>query len=55
MKIKCLDFHRLEWNRPLVRYYVKFADGRIIRLLAHDAVDAKDAVDDGTVVEYGNE
>jgi len=52
--IRCIDFHRLEWtHRELKLYYVKLQNGKVFRVWAHDATDAKDMVDDGTVEQYG--
>ncbi len=54
--MKCIDFHKPEWtHRTLSKYYVKFRDGRKIYVWAWDATDVMDAVDNGTVIEYGTE
>lgn len=53
--VRSLEFHQDEWShRPLRRYAVQLEDGRVFVMWAHDAVDAREAVDDGTVVLYGS-
>lgn len=50
--MRCLDFPN-DW-RPLKLYYIKYENGSVRLVWAHDMVDMLDALGRENVIEYGS-
>lgn len=52
LDMRCLDFPN-DW-RPLKLYYIKYENGSVRLVWAHDMVDMLDALGRENVIEYGS-